>query len=106
MFRISPVPYPVLVCTDELSGHTWRIDQDPDWKPEIEHTLMAVVGQLSRYGIGGDRRQPSPLPPDEKHGGWTAFVLSGVWGPVLRQAIGGGLRASFGRCTSWRLLVA
>ncbi|MBX7266500.1 hypothetical protein KIF24_10965 [Micromonospora sp. Llam7] len=64
VFRVSPVPYPVLVCTDELAGHAWRIDQDPDWRPEIEHTMMAVVGQLSRYGIGGDRHQP-PVPGDQ-----------------------------------------
>jgi hypothetical protein len=30
VFRFSPVTYPVLVCTDELSEHAWRIDQDPD----------------------------------------------------------------------------
>lgn len=69
VFRISPAPYPVLVCTDELSGHAWRIDQDRDWKPEIEHTMMTVVGQLSRYGIGGDRHRPPPTQGDEQAGG-------------------------------------
>jgi hypothetical protein len=68
VFRISPVPYPALVCTDELSGNAWRIDQDPDRKPEVEHTMMAVVGQLSRYGIGADRYQSSPLPDEEQDG--------------------------------------
>jgi hypothetical protein len=60
VFRLSPVMSPVLVCTDDMPGRGYRIDQDRDWWPEIHRALSAVVHELSRFSLGGDRF-PDPL---------------------------------------------
>lgn len=60
VFRLSPVMSPVLVCTDDMPGRAYRIDQDQDWWPEIHRTLSAVVHELTRFSMDGDRF-PDPL---------------------------------------------
>ena len=60
VFRLSPMMSPVLVCTDDVPGRAWRIDQDRDWWPDIRDALSAVVRELSRFSMGGDRF-PDPL---------------------------------------------
>ncbi len=60
VFRLSPVMSPVLVCTDDMPGRAYRIDQDRDWWPEIQHALSTVVYEMTRFSLGGDRF-PDPL---------------------------------------------
>jgi hypothetical protein len=59
---VPPVPVmsPVLVCTDDPPGRAYRIDQERDWWPEIARALPAMVHELGRFSLGGDKF-PDPL---------------------------------------------
>jgi hypothetical protein len=55
VFRLSPYQVPVLFVTDGMPDRARRVDGDPDWQPEINAAVAAVVRELSRYSLGGDK---------------------------------------------------
>jgi len=62
VFRLSPFPEPVLFVTDEMPEQARRVDTDLDWLPEIGVAIAAVVRELSRYSLGGDKYVAPRLP--------------------------------------------
>jgi hypothetical protein len=65
VFRFLPVAEPVLLVTDEQPKLARRVDTDQDWEPEVRAALTAVVGELSRFSLGGDRYRPPRWLTDE-----------------------------------------
>jgi hypothetical protein len=43
---------PVLVLSDTLPGHAWRIDADEDWTPELLDMVNAVIDEIERRQYG------------------------------------------------------
>lgn len=65
VFRYSPLVEPVLFVTDGMPERARRVDTDEDWLPEIETAVAAVVGELSRFSLGGDKYLYRPLSTGE-----------------------------------------
>jgi hypothetical protein len=66
VFRYLPYQQPVLFVTDEMPDRARRVDTDDDWQPEIDAAIAAVVRELSRFSLGGDKDvyRPMSAPPD------------------------------------------
>jgi hypothetical protein len=66
VFRYLPYQQPVLFVTDEMPDRARRVDTDQDWQPEIDAAIAAVVRELSRFSLGGDKYvyRPMSVPPD------------------------------------------
>jgi hypothetical protein len=66
VFRYLPYQQPVLFVTDEMPDRARRVDTDQDWQPEIDAAIAAVVQELSRFSLGGDKYvyRPMSIPPD------------------------------------------